>query len=223
MRPSGIPWPLKRTSLTLGAHTLLLDRVADQDALLEALLAKGSDHPDVRDERVPYWGDLWPSAMGLSEYLVQTDWLKDVGTVHEIGCGLALPGIVSGFYGCEVILSDYLDDALQLAQHNWQLNHQRPMRTTLVDWRAPDISLAADLILASDVAYEARAFEPLVNAFHVLCKQGGRILLAEPGRERAKPFLEQLPGKGFSVENTLVNVSLNGRRYSIHILELRPL
>jgi predicted nicotinamide N-methyase len=216
-----ISWRLIRQTIPAGAHTVLIDVVADQDALMNDLLAKGNEHPEMADERVPYWGELWPSAIGLSAYLAQASWMKEVRTVHELGCGLAFPGIVTGFYDCDVILSDYLEGALQLAEHNWHLNHQKPMRTALVDWRDPDLSLTADLILASDVAYEARAFAPLVKTFHSLCNQGGRILLAEPGRDRAKPFLERLPEEGFSVKNSSIPVIHNRLSFTVNVLELQ--
>jgi predicted nicotinamide N-methyase len=222
MSTSPFPWPLERTTFPLGSHTVTLDRVADQDALLEALLAKGSDHPDVRDERVPYWGDLWPSGLGLARHLLETDALRGLQRVHEIGCGIALPGIVSGFAVPEVILSDYLEDALQLARHNWALNHTQMVRTAQLDWREPDPLLAADLLLASDVAYEARSFGPLVKAFRTLCRPGGRILLAEPGRDRARPWLENLGNEGFDVKVSQVQVNLRGLASSVNVLELHP-
>lgn len=218
-----LPWKLQRQALQIGKHQAQIDLIADQDELLNELLAKGQDHPEVQDERVPYWGELWPSALGMSQYLAQAAWMDGVNTVHEIGCGLALPGIVTGFHGCEVILSDYLEGALTLARHNWHLNHSRPVRTEIVDWRTPDLSLSADLLLASDVAYEQRAFEPLVNTFRSLCKPGGRILLAEPGRDRARPFLQRLPAEGFSVQDTILPVRHKGLSFSINILLLQPI
>jgi predicted nicotinamide N-methyase len=43
--------------------------VTNFDELYEQLLAKGLQHEEVADERIPYWAELWPSAVGLAMYL----------------------------------------------------------------------------------------------------------------------------------------------------------
>ncbi|MFT7512131.1 MAG: hypothetical protein ACI9QL_001338 [Candidatus Omnitrophota bacterium] len=42
--------------------------ITDLDRLLEEMIAKGDDHPDVRDERMPYWAELWPDAIALASW-----------------------------------------------------------------------------------------------------------------------------------------------------------
>lgn len=185
--------------LDLEGLSFQLTLVANTDDLMDRLLAKGEAHEDVRDERIPYWADLWPSAIALSRYLIREQIIRPGITVLEIGCGLGLPGIVAGRLGAEVIFTDYLEEALQMARHNWEQNLDRPARFERMDWRRPLPDFAADMVLASDVAYEARAFAPLPEAFQALCRPGGAVLLSEPNRAIARPFLRSLPQKGFSV------------------------
>ena len=66
------------------------------------------------------------------------------------------------------------------------------MRSQLLDWREPDPTLRAELLLASDVAYEKRSFEYLFQTLKILSQPGGRIIITEPNREIAKSFIEAL-------------------------------
>ena len=173
------------------------------DDLFDALIKKGLDHEDVLDERIPYWAELWASAIAMAHYLVEKKIVSDGMQVTEIGCGLGLPSIVAGLLGGEVTLTDYLDEALDFAQLNWHQNLPNKMaQFKKLDWRNPDPSVAADVLLASDVAYEERAFEPLLNAFQTLLKPNGTIIITEPNRFISKNFFSNLPERLLKMEHT---------------------
>jgi hypothetical protein len=61
-----------------------------------------------------------------------------------------------------------------------------------MDWRSPTAEATAQLLLASDVAYEARAFEPLMYTFDQLAQPGGRLIITEPNRKMASGWLDAL-------------------------------
>jgi len=209
---------LHRRTIDLEGLTVQLDSLTNFDELFDLLLSKGEDSEEVKDERIPYWADLWPSAVGLGRYLVKSGLVTPETTVVEIGCGLGLPGIAAGMLGAkEVCFTDYLEEALVYAKHNWELNCTRPALFSRMDWRQPDPAFAADLVLASDVAYENRFFPDLPRAFRTLCKPGGRILFSEPGRDVARPFLDSLPGHGFEVVENTVEGKLNGLGYTVGV------
>ena len=210
-------YQLRSISLEIEGHSFRLSLVSNADALLDRLLAKGEEHEDVVDERIPYWADLWPSAIALSRYLVREELAGPGMEVLEIGCGLALPGIVAGRLGARVTLSDYQEEALLLARHNWSQNQVGAAAFRQMDWRAPDPALAADLVLASDVAYEARAFAPLARAFQTLCRPGGSLLLAEPNRAIARPFLDALQLDGFDKRHAVVTGRYDDLDYGVNI------
>src|SRR5688500_18369347 len=85
--------------LNFDEKAIRLLQIKNIDVLYDKLVAKGSDHEDVRDERIPYWADLWPSAIGLCEHLVKSKIINPDITVHDMGCGLGLPGIIAGMLG----------------------------------------------------------------------------------------------------------------------------
>lgn len=204
MKPEFLPiedrYALIEEKISMGDLQLAISRIADTDALLDELIEKGEDHEDVLDERIPYWAELWPSAISMGHYLAEHPALIKDKSVLEIGCGLGLSGMVAHALGGKVILSDYLPAALELAAYNWEKNFAEEAQLMQLDWREVKAEQAADVILAADVAYEERAFEPLMNAFRILMKPHSKLILTEPNRHIAKDFLKMLENSGLKVE-----------------------
>ena len=195
-------------------------QITNVDALFDALLQQSADDIAVKDERIPYWAELWPSAIAMSRYLVRNQLINKDLFVLEIGCGLGLPGIVAGKYGAKTTLTDYLPEALEFAKQNWALNNATQATFQVLDWREPIDVEAVDLLLASDVAYEARLCKYLPDAFRKLCKPNGKIILSEPNRPFSKDFLHQLPQQGFDVKTSSEIVGMHEREYIINVLEI---
>ncbi|WNJ18692.1 methyltransferase domain-containing protein [Pontibacter sp. G13] len=206
--------------ITLADVPFHLHTVKNLDDLLDALLEKGEDHPEVQDERIPYWAELWPSSIALSEYILQDPEIGPDSYALELGCGIGLCGVAAGKRGAKVIQTDYLPDALKMAEFIWRLNVEAAPDLRILDWRNPDPALAADVLIASDVAYEERAFEPLLGAFDKLLKPGGKILLSEPSRKIAENWPEEFPKRGFTVKRTIKPVRYQGLDYRVQIFEL---
>ncbi len=206
--------------LNVGGMEIALLRIVNADELYNHLVSKGVDHDDVKDERIPYWAELWPSAIGLSMHLVESGIISGRTTVHEMGCGLGLPGIVAGKLGATVLFTDYLSEALDFARQNWNLNNDRKAEFQLMDWRKPAGELQSDLLLASDVAYERRAFDYLPIAFKGLVKPGGKILVSEPSRLYAQEFFNGLPAHGFNVKKFIYPVVRNNIPHRINVFEI---
>lgn len=198
-------------------------QITNIDDLYEHLIAKGEDHEDVQDERIPYWAELWPAAIGLSEHLVKSDFIKPGMSVLEMGCGLGLPGIIAAKLGAKVTFTDYLEEALVFAKCNSELNNLNEIRFDIMDWRKPSPTLAADIILASDVTYEKRFFEYLPNAFRTLCKPGGIIIISDPSREVAKIFFDSIEKEGFTKEQFIYHVqpSMGGVNIPVNVFQLK--
>jgi predicted nicotinamide N-methyase len=207
--------------IELSGTLFKLVRVTNTDALYAALVAKGEGHEDVKDERIPYWADLWPSAVALAGEVMEHPAIHAGIHVLEIGCGLGLPGIAAGKRGASVLLTDYMEDPLIFARLNWKKNLVSEPVTALLDWRKPEGFAPYDVLLASDVAYERRAFEYLIQAFKHLIKPDGLILLSEPRRMVALPFLEKLPDLGFEVKVSGRVIPLNGRKNEVNVYEIR--
>jgi predicted nicotinamide N-methyase len=207
---------MHRVSYNFSGLNIIAEEADDPSQLFDELLAKGDDHPDVKDERIPYWSQIWPSSIALSQYIAENPYLVNGKVVLEIGCGPALAGITAGLCNATVELTDYMQEAIDLAAHNWKLNIQSPPKTSLFDWRYPG-DKKAEVILASDVAYESRAFEPLLNAFKSILSESGIILMSEPNRKFSSAFFEELNKSGFTFSQTDKIVEKDEIKYVISI------
>jgi predicted nicotinamide N-methyase len=146
-----------------------------------------SEEEFARDEFLPYWAELWPSALALADVLAA----RDVHglNVLELGCGLGLPSLVAARGGARVLATDWAADALALLRANAARNGVA-VETRLFDWREPGELGTFELVLAADVLYERRYVDVLAS---LLPRLGGEVLLADPGRPFLRPFLELLP------------------------------
>lgn len=199
----------------VGEESFDLWTAENPDALLAALAEKSSDHPDVVDERLPYWSEVWPSARVLAEAILSAGSLPP-GPWLELGCGPGLPGLAASRRGVQGIWSDYMPEALSLAVLNAETAGILSPSTRLLDWRNPPNDLRVPWILAADVAYEDRNFLPLLQCFNALLVPGGTVWLAEPGRSVAKTFFDML-----STENWVIEAGLQIGEVSVWCLHRR--
>jgi predicted nicotinamide N-methyase len=197
--------------------TIRLSKIKDLDAMLDDV----DPVTFAEDERLPYWAELWPSAIGLARYLDRDVALRGKH-VLELGCGLGLLGVVAARDGARVLCTDYEADALAFARHNALQNGCRHIRIRLVDWRYPALNRRYDAILASDVIYEARNFGPLVALLQRFLARGGRALFADPGRPHTVPFFALLRQRGFTCQKVTEPVEWEGRhQIAIYVIRYR--
>ncbi|MFC1467750.1 methyltransferase [Verrucomicrobiota bacterium] len=182
------------------------------DEMVDELIAKGPNHPAYQDERLPYWAEIWPSSLALAEYVQSAPEITAESTVLELGCGPGVAGLAA-HRARRVTVSDYEIPALQLSRVNWLENLGREPAAEFMDWREPRLELAADVLLAADVAYEKRFFVPLINTFKTLLKPGGVILLSEPGRSVAVDFFECMQHSEFEAEQVAVKHGIDIWRF----------
>jgi predicted nicotinamide N-methyase len=164
----------------IGGRDLRLLRPRDAEALLD-------EEAFEREEFLPYWAELWPSSLALARAIAGRA-LRGARTL-ELGCGLGLPSIAAALAGGRVLATDWSAEAVAMTAANAERN-DAPVETLVCSWTAPDPLLARapwDLVLASDVLYEARNGDVLLE---LLPRLGPEVWLADPGRRPAGRFLE---------------------------------
>jgi predicted nicotinamide N-methyase len=160
-----------------------------------------SEEDMVRDDRLPYWADIWPSSRILARALA-----REAGagrTLLELGAGLGLVSIGAMRAGYDVLASDYYDDALLFTRANaWRALKREP-RTRMIDWRDLPADLQiADRVVAADVLYEDR-YPPLVaNVIARTLAPGGVATIADPGRPMVEQIYELHPQHALRQRNT---------------------
>ena len=174
-----------RTSVddvVLASRTFSILRPANSDDLIR-------EEDFVKDERLPYWADVWPSSLILAEKLLG---LKGKNkTALELGCGVGLCSLAATSAGFDVLSTDYYEDALDVTRANVFRNLGKEARTRLVDWRhLPDDIGEFDLVFASDVLYEKEYALLLPVILEKVLAPDGRALIGDPGRIAAPVFVE---------------------------------
>jgi predicted nicotinamide N-methyase len=173
-----------------------------------------------RDERLPYWAELWPSALALSRHLSTCD-LTGIRAI-ELGCGVGLPTIVALAGGATVLATDHYEAALDFTAHNARTNLNLEPDTALLDWRAPNIEGLGtfDLVFAADVLYESKNAAALAVLVPRLLVLGGETLFADPRRDEAPVFLAAMAKRGFedATEETTVQQGERGVEVILHRL-----
>lgn len=202
-----VAYRLRRICEAAGDLQLPLDLIASIDEALDDLVALGDHGLDAAEilRLTPYFGTLWPSARGLARWIAEhPDWLAG-RTVLELGCGLALPGLVAARLGARVFACDAHPDVPPFLARNAALSHAA-VEYMHVDWSDP-AQLAAlqarvgaiDLVIGSDLLYEAGLAASLPVALAALCPRGARALLADPGRPHLQLAVNELEARGFAV------------------------
>jgi predicted nicotinamide N-methyase len=174
--------------LELAGRTISLLMPANADELI-------SESDFDRDERLPYWADLWPSARILGEELAV---MRLSGQrVLELGCGLGVVAIGAVWGGADVTATDYYEEATLFAGLNVMEATGTPITTRMVNWVELPLDLGKfDVVLASDVLYEHRYASLVANAIATTLVRGGEAIVADPGRIALQEFLDECSARG---------------------------
>src|SRR6476469_123472 len=97
----------------ISGRDLCLLRPRDAESLL-------SEEAFEHEEFLPYWAELWPSALALAR-AVGARSLRGA-RVLELGCGLGLPSLVAAVAGGRVTATDWSPDSIAMTLRNAERN-----------------------------------------------------------------------------------------------------
>jgi predicted nicotinamide N-methyase len=177
-------------TVAIGDTTVRLLRPRSADELISP---KDFEH----DERLPYWAELWPSALVLAARLPKVPLPR--GRLLELGCGVGLVTAAALRAGWDVLATDYYEDALQFTQLN-ALGVARALpETLLVDWRSlPDLG-SFSAVVASDVLYERANSALIASAITRTLAPNGVAVIVDPGRVHAPAVTPACEAEGLAV------------------------
>ncbi|MGA2233468.1 MAG: methyltransferase [Tepidisphaeraceae bacterium] len=173
---------------------VLDDAVEQEDRRLR--LPKG---PITEPPRMPYWAELWESALGLGQVIERTG--PGTANVLDLGCGMGLAGMVAAAMGHRVWMVELETSALLLARLN-TLPWAKRVRCRRINWQSDRISQRFDLILGADILYEIGQWEPLHAFWQAHLAPGGTVMLGEPGRGTADQFEAWAKQRKWQVEQS---------------------
>ena len=245
-------YALVDTSFTFGPLTIPFTRVADPDRVLDEVAAEEDRLERVSGVRapsdqlhLPYWAELWDSAIGIGRWLARRSevggggWgVRDGETqsglssarpahdphptttvnVLDLGCGMGLAGTVAAALGARVLFADLEPPALLFAQLN-SLPWRQRVRTRQLNWQTDRLGEQFDLILGADILYERKQWDYLEPFWRAHLKPGGAILLGEPGRQTGDLFVDWITPRGWTLTRHTEKVQT--RPQPIRLFELR--
>lgn len=174
------------TTVPVGSRELSILHPASAEDLID-------ERDFERDERLPYWAELWPSSHVLGEHVLS---LRGSGlSLLELGCGAGVVSTCASLAGFDVTVSDYYEDAMRFARVNAARNDAAVPRELLLDWRnLPPKLPRFDVVIASDVLYERSYGRVVAKAIDAVLAPGGNALVADPGRVGREDFIRALGG-----------------------------
>lgn len=178
--------------IEVGGRVVEIWRPPDMEALIDIAAFEA-------DERIPYWADVWESAIVLAEDLAGLDGRGL--SLLELGCGLGLPSLVAAEAGFRVTATDYEEPALAGVRYNAAKRGLGTVATRVLDWRAVPEDLGRfDRVVAADVLYEPHHAEALARTVRAALAPDGVALVADPCRARAAGFPDACRAAGLAVE-----------------------
>lgn len=210
---SGLHYQIKRERIELGAVTLEVESLADLDATIDQLfeLYTAQGRTELFEEMCPYFGTLWPAGRVLAQFLAENP-LPQERRILEVGCGLAVPSLYlsKAFERAEVADDDIILAATDLhpdvplfLERNRELNSVGRPDFVTMDWRDETaVESNWDLILASDVLYDKTQPATLLKFLKRALAPGGRVLVADPGRDYVSGFFDAARQQGFRVKTS---------------------
>jgi predicted nicotinamide N-methyase len=205
-----MPFPLELRNIKVGDVSVELF-VPDLFAIQQAW-KKGMPH-------FPYWSQVWPSAIAMSQFLLKHPELYKDKQVLEIAAGLGLPSLVIANSARSVLCTDMDAEAVATIQRS--VNHQQIKNVTCstMDWNHLPEGLHPGLLLLSDINYDATQFSVLHGVLQHFLQQGTMVLLSTPQRLIAKSFIEPLLPYSIGQEVFTVAHEKNEVQITVMVLE----
>ena len=237
----------------VGHLSLAFTRIEDPNRVLDEVAAEEDRLEKVRGQRVaedqlhlPYWAELWDSAMGMAQYLVGKSRERSGFGVHgpgtraedfsplnpgrrtlsplsvlDLGCGMGLSGTVAAAVGCRVLFADLEPPALLFARLN-SLPWASRVRTRRLDWRTDCLGESFDLILGADILYERKQWDHLEPFWRAHLAASGAVLLGEPGRRTGELFVDWIRERGWTLDEFAEPVDTRSRPIRLFRLTRHP-
>jgi predicted nicotinamide N-methyase len=139
----------------------------------------------------PLWVKIWEPSWILADFVAGAP-PSQFNKILEIGSGIGVVGIVAASFGHDVTITEYDKNALQFASANAEINRCPGLKICRLDWHRPDLEDRFDTIIGSEVMFDERDCDSLINLFSSYLKPNGRIVLASGVRQNAMAIIRRL-------------------------------
>ena len=200
----------ERIAITGADHLIirsLLDRQQFSDPLGEAARL------GISSATWPLFGVVWPSGLRLAACMAARP-VHAHERILELGCGLALPSLVSHRRGADITASDCHPLAGGFLLENLGLNQMLPMKYRHGDWAEPPpmapgdvpetllVTGRFDLIIGSDLLYEQDLGGALAGFIGRHAMPHAEVWIVDPDRGNRSAFNRLMRLQGFELEES---------------------
>lgn len=199
------------SDVTIDDDTISLWQVGDLERHVDRHALLAGDDP----AEPPYWAHLWSGARVLASAVP-----CGASTAIELGCGLALPGLMAARRGARVVCVDRDPVPLAFVRASAIANGFDGVHQVAADVTSGAISGRFDLVLAAEVLYDRTAFPAIAQAIADRLAPGGTALLTDGHRIDTRAFRPELDARGLAVTVTEHVVREEGFPVTISLLAI---
>lgn len=140
----------------------------------------------------PYWSQVWPAAIGLTQFLLKNPEVVQDKIILELGAGLGLPSLAITPYAKKVICTDLSAEAIKVMENSVRYNKLNNFYLAQLDWKELANNFEADVVLLSDVNYTPSVFPVQQKLIERILKEKKTIFLSTPQRLMAGDFVTSI-------------------------------
>lgn len=202
MRTIQVKYPTVTRTRKIGNKVYVVEAIRDLDEAIDIIcqaMTPDEQLDPFAEDLCPYFGILWPAAEALAEFLDENPQLVKNKTVLELGCGLGLPSLVASHLGGKVLATDFHPDVEEYFLRNCRHSSVECQYKRL-NWREQNVQEKFDVVIGSDVLYESKHPLEVAKGLLRFVKEGGTIILSDPGRSYLQQFLTAMKELGMKEE-----------------------
>jgi ETFB lysine methyltransferase len=144
----------------------------------------------------PLFGIVWASGQVLAQEMVGFDITGK--RILEVGCGIALASHLLNKRHANITATDYHPEVGKFLTENTKLNQGDKIPFVRTGWADAETHLGKfDVIIGSDILYEAEHVELLANFLQQHAASHCEIILVDPGRGNHARFSKKMVQLGF--------------------------
>lgn len=209
MRTISVKYPTITRQRKIGDKLYVVEAIRDLDEAIDIICNAMTPEEQLdpfAEDLCPYFGILWPASEALGIYLAEHPELIKGKTVLELGCGLGLPSLVATHLGGDVLATDFHPDVEEYFQRNCRHSSLK-CKYQRLNWREEKSEIGQfDVVIGSDVLYEAKHAREVARGLIKFVKPGGTIILSDPGRAYVQQFIHAMNAENLGEEMSLIPV-----------------
>ncbi len=210
-------YELELVPVAIGGKRLEIYRVENLDCIVNAL----DQEPGDSTKKFPFWVKVWEASLLLSNHLLKMDLEKKI-KILEIGAGMGITGLFLGVLGCDVTITDYDEDALELIRMNAKHNGLNNVSVRRLDWNNPDLKESFNIICGSELIYNEAAIHPIIRLFKTYLRSKGTIFMAHDIKRKYFMQLIGMVQDRFEIESIQKRLRSKDETHRIVIHILNP-